>query len=206
MSYTETLRGNVSGVPRRNIIDALTGSGNKKSVLSVAEQKTAKKRKEEAKIMEKSLEVLCDRRDMLVDKLLRMNGTLREENVSIHLLQLHLESLRRCADDYERIYAEICAKVPRDEREEHKMDYAKFEELHNQLYICLNTKIEAIAPTTSQNQMIVPHPSVYVQQQVPQLHAPFPTFDANPENWYSFKSLFTSIMEKYTNETQDSSP
>ncbi|XP_065072518.1 uncharacterized protein LOC135696909 [Ochlerotatus camptorhynchus] len=201
MSHSETPRGNVSGVSRRNILDALTGSSSKNLLQSVADQKTAKKKKEENIIMEKNLEVLYDRRDMLVDKLLRMNETLRAENVNIHLLQLQLETLRRCADDYERINADICAMLPRDERAEQRIEYATFEELHNQLYICLNTKIDAVSSATSQNQVAVPQPPVYVQQQVPQLHAPFPTFDGNPENWYSFKSLFSSIMARYANET-----
>lgn len=196
MSDTETPRRTVREVTRRNILDALTGET---PVLSIAAQKTAKKQKEEQCKMEKNLEVLYERRDMLLDKLLRMNESIRKENVSTHLLRLHLETLRRTADEYDKNYADISALLSKDDRVDLRKEYVTFEELHNQLYVCLQMKIGSIATEANQNQVAV-QPPVYVPQ-APQLHAPFPTFDGNPENWYSFKNLFTSLMSRYPNET-----
>ncbi|XP_055603895.1 uncharacterized protein LOC129752127 [Uranotaenia lowii] len=193
MSESETPhRANPGKVPR-NILP------------SVAEQKTAQALRDQQRKMTRELTILLDRRELIYEKLLRINDSLKPEPVSIHLLKLHLETLRKCVEDFDQVHMEIVANKPRDEREEQKEEYLRFETLHNQLYVALQTKIDCLTPalpsTSSEMARPVPPQHVYVQAAAPQLHAPFPVFDGNPENWFSFKSLFRSIMQRYANET-----
>ncbi|XP_065080621.1 uncharacterized protein LOC135703355 [Ochlerotatus camptorhynchus] len=154
--------------------------------------------------MESNLEVLMDRRELIIDKFIRMKESLQGE-VNIHLLNLHLDTLRRCANEFDKIHAEISVLLPRNQRAAERKEYAVFEKIHNELYVDLQTMIAAaqeasnVRPGTSSNVSSFQQP-IIVQAPAPQLHAPFPTFDGTPENWYSFKSLFTSIMAKYPNE------
>ncbi|XP_055591539.1 uncharacterized protein LOC129743526 [Uranotaenia lowii] len=193
MSESETPhRANPGKVPR-NILP------------SVAEQKTAQALRDQQRKMAREMTILLDRRELIYEKLLRINDSLKPEPVSIHLLKLHLETLRKCVEDFDQVHMEIVANKPRDEREEQKEEYLRFETLHNQLYVALQTKIDCLTPalpsTSSEMARPVPPQHVYVQAAAPQLHAPFPVFDGNPENWFSFKSLFQSIMQRYANET-----
>lgn len=209
MSDSETPRGVLKTISKRNILEALTGSRSEEAppVPSVAEQKIAKQVLKKKKAMESKLEVLTDRRDLITEKLIRMKESLRE-GVSIHLLSLHLETLRRCADEFDKVHVEMSALLPKEQRTVIRQEYAVFEDIHNELYVDLQTRIaqaqEAgrVNPGTSHSLSIpgVQQP-IIVQAAAPQLHAPFPTFDGTPENWYSFKSLFNSIMAKYQNET-----
>ncbi|XP_053681617.1 aminopeptidase N-like [Sabethes cyaneus] len=176
---------------------------------TIAEQKAVQDAIEKRRKMQNSLDALVDRRDLLLDKVLRINESLQAENISIHLLRLHLETLRRCADDYEKNYSEMSTFLPKEGRAEERKEYAAFEKLHDQVYVELQARISQTELTTklleTQNPSVIPSstapPPVFVQTSVPHLQAPFPTFNGNPENWYSFKSLFQSIMARYVNES-----
>lgn len=191
-------------IPRRNILSALTGDDDRNQVPTIAQQKIAKQAAEQRRIMEQKLEPLSDRRNLLIEKLLRINESVKQDDVNIHLLRLHLDTLRRCSDEYEKIHSEMSVIIPKENREEHRQEYVKFERMHDQLYVVVQTKIakfgEAEAKPPSAVVPAVPQP-VYVQAPAPQLHAPFPRFNGDPVNWYSFKSLFQSIMSKYPQET-----
>lgn len=80
MSDSETPRGVLKTISKRNILEALTGSRSEEAppVPSVAEQKIAKQVLEKKKAMESKLEVLTDRRDLITEKLIRMKESLRE--------------------------------------------------------------------------------------------------------------------------------
>nr|XP_029729928.1 uncharacterized protein LOC115267196 [Aedes albopictus] len=203
MSESETPRV-VVPIPRRNILSALTGDDDRNQVPTIAQQKIAKQAAEQRRIMEQKLEPLSDRRNLLIEKLLRINESVKQDDVNIHLLRLHLDTLRRCSDEYEKIHSEMSVIIPKENREEHRQEYVKFERMHDQLYVVVQTKIakfgEAEAKPPSAVFPAVPQP-VYVQAPAPQLHAPFPRFNGDPVNWYSFKSLFQSIMSKYPQET-----
>lgn len=210
MSDNETPRGVLKGVSKKNLLEALTESRseNVPPVPSVADQKIAKQVFEQKKMMESKLEMLTDRRDLITEKLIRMKESLRGEGVSIHLLNLHFETLRRCADEFDRIHSEISALLPKEQRTVVRQEYAVFEDIHNELYVDLQTRIartqEACRVTSgTSSSLSIPgfQQPIVVQAAAPQLHAPFPKFDGTPENWYSFKSLFKSIMAKYPNET-----
>ncbi|XP_055604882.1 uncharacterized protein LOC129753104 [Uranotaenia lowii] len=194
MSESETPRREIPGgkVPR-NILP------------SIAEQKTAQDLRDQQRKMARELSCLLDRRELIFGKLLRIQDSLNLETVNIHLLKLHLEVLRKCEEEFDKVHLEIVAITPRDERDEEKDEYLRFEALHNQLYVELQTKINRLTPalpsTSDEMARPVPPQHVYVQAAAPQLHAPFPVYDGNPENWFSFKSLFQSIMQRYANET-----
>lgn len=213
MSESETPRGPSSKVQRRNILDALTGSQNSDEetadrIPTVAQQKAAQQELLARRRMAQSLEILGDRQALLIDKLLRMRDTLQEEDISIHLLKLHVETLRRTADEFEKVYAEMSALLTKEQREAMRVEYGKFEAIHNEVYVALQTRIDHVEQQTKlqvyQN-VAAPQASsqapVYVQAPAPHLQAPFPTFNGTLENWFSFKSLFQSIMARYTNET-----
>nr|XP_029721528.1 uncharacterized protein LOC115262781 [Aedes albopictus] len=142
MSDSETPRGVLKTISKRNILEALTGSRSEEAppVPSVAEQKIAKQVLEKKKAMESKLEVLTDRRDLITEKLIRMKESLRE-GVSIHLLSLHLETLRRCADEFDKVHVEMSALLPKEQRTVIRQEYAVFEDIHNELYVDLQTRI-----------------------------------------------------------------
>ncbi|XP_062541109.1 uncharacterized protein LOC134209144 [Armigeres subalbatus] len=102
----------------------------------------------------------------------------------------------------------MSALLPKEQRTGIRQEYAAFEEIHNELYVDLQTRVAQAQDARRVNQgtsnsLSIPgiQQPIVVQAAAPQLHAPFPTFDGTPENWYSFKSLFKSIMAKYPNET-----
>lgn len=212
MSESDTPRGPSSKVKRRNILDALAGSQNSEEdegdrIPTIAQQKVAQQELNTRRRMMQSLEILGDRQALLTDKLLRMRETLRED-ISIHLLKLHVETLRRKADDFEKVYSEMAALLTKDQREAMHEEYAKFEKMHNEVYVILQTRIEQAQQQLKLEEFRnIPTPQtssqapVYVQAPALHLQAPFPTFNGTLENWYSFKSLFQSIMARYTNET-----
>lgn len=197
-------------IPRRKILDALSGSRSS-AVKTVAQQKAEKQVQENQRVMAATLEALVDRRDLLVDKLMRMNEALDAESVSTHLLKLYEDSLRRSADEFERTFAEISRLLPKEERAVQRRDYTSFEQLHNQVYVKLQERIEQASlsrklveiPIASTAAAATAPQPVYIQTPapVPHLQAPFPTFNGNPESWYSFKNLFQSIMSRYEHES-----
>ncbi|XP_058827840.1 uncharacterized protein LOC131687763 [Topomyia yanbarensis] len=178
---------------------------------TVAQQKAAQQALISKRIMAQNLEILVDRQELLTDKLLRMRETLQEENISVHLLKLHVQTLRRTADEFEKVYSEMVSLVTKEQRDALRLEYANFETIHNDVYVTLQTRIDQVqqqlkvqelqhVPVSlpSSQAQIAP---VYVQSPAPHLQAPFPTFNGTLDNWYSFKSLFQSIMAKYTNES-----
>ncbi|XP_062557296.1 uncharacterized protein LOC134222169 [Armigeres subalbatus] len=213
MSDSETPRRPLSSVQRRNILDALIGSHSREDeeiqlFPTIAQQKQAQQALNTKRRMAQSLEILSDRQALLTEKLLRMNAALQEEGISVHLL--HVETLRRASDEFEKVYSEMVSLLPREQRNELRVEYSNFEELHNEIYVKLQTRIDQVQQLKVQelqNVPVAPLPQqaqvapVYVQAPVPHLQAPFPTFNGTLENWYSFKSLFQSIMARYINET-----
>ncbi|XP_055527617.1 uncharacterized protein LOC129720196 [Wyeomyia smithii] len=211
MSHFETPLSTSAQITRRNILESLSGSASKTSntVPTIAQQKAAQKAAEKHRKMQNNLQILSDRRDLLLDKILRINESLQIENISIHLLRLHLETLRRCAADYEKNYCEMAVLLPKEDRAAEHKEYETFEKLHNEVYVELRGRIAQAELTTklleTQNvapaNVVAPSNPVYVQTSTPHLQAPFPTFNGDLESWYSFKSLFQSLMARYANES-----
>ncbi|XP_053686219.1 uncharacterized protein LOC128735755 [Sabethes cyaneus] len=140
----------------------------------------------------------------------RIREGLRQEDVSIHWLNLQIETLRRCNDDMHSTYLQICELVPREQRDEYKNEYVRAEELYDTLVVLIQAKIakwnadeeekrrgrmNALAPAFVSQQPVV------VNNSTPHLQVPLLTFDGNLENWYSFKCMFQTIMDRYPNES-----
>ncbi|XP_038122227.1 uncharacterized protein LOC119770791 [Culex quinquefasciatus] len=171
MSDQQTPTGVSSEITRRNILDALTGS--KGSVVkTVAQQKVEQEAQQKKRRMEKNLEALEDRRDMLVEKLERMKGSLEEVTVSVHLLKLYEETLRRSADDYDKNYSDIIVLLPKERRAEQRGKYAAFEKLHSTVYEKLQARIAESELTTKLLELpkapaaaVAPPQPVYIKPQ-----------------------------------------
>ncbi|XP_058817812.1 uncharacterized protein LOC131681118 [Topomyia yanbarensis] len=156
--------------------------------------------------MAQQLERVLDRRDMITQKYLRTRQGL-SENVSIHWLNLQLETIRKCNEQSEIIYNEICELIPRAQRAAHTEEYFRCEEMYNSLYITIQTAISRLKDADNRVKLdanaVSPDPQrpIVVSSSAPHLQVPLPTFDGNLENWYSFKCMFQTIMNRYPNES-----
>ncbi|XP_058446018.1 uncharacterized protein LOC131427111 [Malaya genurostris] len=156
--------------------------------------------------MAQRLENVVDRRDLLIQKLLRIHEGVNENNVNVHWLNLQLETIRRCNEDSEKIYLEICNLTPRDHRDEHTAEYLRCEELFSSLYVSIQTKLEEKKNAEANQARMTTNvaslnPAIVANSSAPHLQVPLPTFDGNLENWYSFKCMFQTIMRRYPNES-----
>lgn len=193
-------------ITSKNLLDALNEESTSYEPIEV--QKLSKTRAQKKKAMAQRLEKAIDRRDMAKEKMIRIHEGMTKPDKNIHWLNLQLENLRRCYDEVEKTYLEICDVVPRDQREDFKVQNIQIEEMYDQLYVNIQSeisewkareergKLSALAPAFNPPQQPAP-----VNNLPPHLHVPLPTFDGNLENWYSFKCMFQTIMGRYPNES-----
>ncbi|XP_058817243.1 uncharacterized protein LOC131680544 [Topomyia yanbarensis] len=141
-------------------------------------------------------------------KLLRIREGVKDDDVNVHWLKLQLETIRRCNEDSEKIYLEICNITPREQRDEHTAEYYRCEELFNSLYITIQTKLDEWKNAEANQALLSvnaapfhPQPPMAVNSSAPHLQVPLPTFDGNLENWYAFKCMFQTTMRRYPNES-----
>ncbi|XP_062713663.1 uncharacterized protein LOC134290521 [Aedes albopictus] len=205
MSEEQTPQASRNITPK-NLLDALIGEPTSYEPIKV--QKLLKTRAQVKKAMAQRLEKAVDRRDMAKEKMLRIHAGMNQPDKNIHWLNLQLENLRRCYDEVERSYLEICDAVPRDQREDFKLQNIQIEEMYDHLYVNIQSgiaewkareeqsKLNALAPAYNP-----PQQPTAVSNMPPHLHVPLPTFDGNLENWYSFKCMFQTIMGRYPNES-----
>ncbi|XP_058456473.1 uncharacterized protein LOC131433883 [Malaya genurostris] len=205
--YTTPLQ-RTSVLTRRNLLEALTGSGVQvsKQEFSIAQQKNEQKAKMEQQKLDKLLDTLTDRRDLIMEKMMRIQASLAQETVhSIYYLNLQQETIRRCYDDYEKVHSEICGLVQKDMKDDLRVEYLNFERLHEKLYVNVQTLIAGVQRMElAPNMQNVGESNVSRPQAVnavPHLQVPLPTFDGKLENWYSFKCMFQTIMNRYPSES-----
>lgn len=224
----ETPRTGTGVISRRNLLAALTGSdvalsggqqslvgnfqlqqaSNLKLTLSVADQKRAQERKMEQHRLDKLMENLIDRRDLINDKMLRIQDSLSAPTeFNIHYLNLQLESIRRCYSEFDSIHTQMCDIAKREDKADLRSEYLNFEQLHEILYVKIQTLIaniqqgvpgRALASNTNTSDTLS---RLQIASTVPHLQVPLPTFDGKLENWYSFKCMFQTIMNRYPNES-----
>ncbi|XP_065095607.1 uncharacterized protein LOC135717444 [Ochlerotatus camptorhynchus] len=164
--------------------------------------------------MEQNLDRLLDRRDLLKVKLFQIAEELEEESNlesnNIHWLNLQMENIRRCYDDNEKIHFEICDIVAREHRKEYTEEYFRYNKYHNKLFVKIQTAISKLKNDEDKAKQeaqklpvasLVPQQPIVVNAAAPHLQVPLPTFDGNLENWYSFKCMFQTIMDRYPNES-----
>ncbi|XP_039435934.2 uncharacterized protein LOC120417801 [Culex pipiens pallens] len=119
----------------------------------------------------------------------------------MHFLQIQMDIVTRCYDEYNTFQNLIHALPLSDNlRTEHEEKYVEFESLYTDTAVRLSTLIErATKPVPAP----VPNASAVVLRQaerlnLPALQVPLPTFDGSYE--YSFKAMFTTIMNRYQHE------
>lgn len=173
---------------------------------SVQKQKQEQVNKE----MAKKLDRILDHRDLAKERMLRIRESLKQDVLNIHWLKLQLETLRQCNDELQKTYIEICDIVPREQRDEHKQNHFRCEELHNELFVYIQTEVAKWNAAEEEKQrgrmsalapVFVPQQPVAVNNSMPHLQVPLPTFDGSLENWYSFKCMFKTIMNRYPHES-----
>ncbi|XP_058456726.1 uncharacterized protein LOC131434098 [Malaya genurostris] len=174
---------------------------------TVATQKAEQAKKLEKRRMAQHLEKLVDRRDLVMQKFYRIREGLKAQNMNVHWLNLQLETIRKCNEESEKVYAEICGLTSREQREEHMREYLRCEDMYSALYVDIQTKMSQRKEEANQVKLdanAIPfHPQQpnAVNASGPHLQVPLPTFDGNLENWYSFKCMFRTIMSRYPNES-----
>ncbi|XP_038120466.1 uncharacterized protein LOC119770154 [Culex quinquefasciatus] len=114
-----------------------------------------------------------------------------------------MDIVTRCYDEYNTFQNLIHALPLSDNlRTEHEEKYVEFESLYTDTAVRLSTLIErATKPVPAP----VPNASAVALRQaerlnLPALQVPLPTFDGSYEKWYSFKAMFTTIMNRYQHE------
>lgn len=215
-------------VTRKNLLAALTGSGADRedavttvekavqfpepllpagsAVLSIAEQKELDRLKKEREKMERNLENLSDRVDTIKQKLFRMKEALGTMD-NVHYLNLQLQTLQRCNEEFDTLHSEIVALVKKEDKVKWNQEYLNFEALHGELYVNVQTKIANLQKADSNRALTLNAsaseflPRTQVVQNVPHLNVPLPSFDGAPENWYAFKCMFQTVMGRYPNES-----
>ncbi|XP_055618639.1 uncharacterized protein LOC129763518 [Toxorhynchites rutilus septentrionalis] len=171
--------------------------------------------------MEEQMKVLVHQRGAVKGKLTRVKSALRhsfeEPNpniMNIHFLQLHQKTVEHCYREYNDFQNKIYELPLSDERRAEQIEkYVEFESLYNDMVIQLSmlmgqatktavtTEAPLLASTSADvyqkpiQQFVVP-----AQPYLPPLQVPLPTFDGSYEKWYSFKSMFTTVMDRYQQE------
>lgn len=182
-----------------------------KKLSSVEEQKLQQKKKEETRIMDDQLKVYVHQRGAVKGKLTRVRNALQHSEddpnpniANVHFLRAHLRTVETCYSEFNDLQNKIYALPLSDERRSEQEDkYIEFESLHTDLNIRINILLEnATKPDVTQLPAPGGAPTIAtpVQTYLPPLQAPLPTFDGSYDKWFSFKSMFTTIMNRYKHE------
>lgn len=161
--------------------------------------------------MDDQLKGLVNQRAAVHGKLARVRTALRNsvdqpnQNIgNIHFLQLHQKTVENCYHECTAIQNQIHALPLSEEKQEEQTEsYIEFESLYNYVSIQLCTLIEAVQeakvaavpPMGLQN--VAGQPPIPMHPYLPPLQVPLPTFDGSYEKWYSFKAMFTTVMNRY---------
>lgn len=192
------------------MLAAVNAAGQRRQdpTLSVAHQKQVERDKREKAEMDRAIENMVDRQDLIIEKLLRIQDSIKTEAANnVHYLHLQLQTIQRAYDEFDSVHNELLALLPREKRGESKQKYLNFEVLHGQLYVDVQTMIanqqkpmaSEVLPQNANASGLQPRPQVV--NSVPHLQVPLPTFDGKLENWYAFKSMFHTVMNRYPNES-----
>ncbi|XP_052563020.1 uncharacterized protein LOC120423482 [Culex pipiens pallens] len=159
--------------------------------------------------MEEKLKALIQQRGAVKGKLTRVKtaitqrvGELNPNLRKVNFLKLHLETVKTCYTEFNTFQNEIYALgLSEKQKEEHENKYEEFELLHNLLVVELNDLLDEVSkPVVNAALVSVPAANVALPNYLPPLSVPLPKFDGTYATWYSFKSMFQTIMARYTNE------
>ncbi|XP_058816906.1 uncharacterized protein LOC131680205 [Topomyia yanbarensis] len=168
------------------------------------------------KTMQK-LKVMNIRLNSVRSKLMRVRSSL-ETSLEIpnpnlrckQFLQLQLKTIENAFADYNKLHQRVFeADVGDEVREDAEVEYVTFEQQYGELFIYIskliddNIKTEEDAARTAA--AVHPLPSILntteIAPHLPPLKVPLPTFDGTYENWFAFRSMFETIMKRYSTES-----
>ncbi|XP_049287301.1 uncharacterized protein LOC125765857 [Anopheles funestus] len=163
--------------------------------------------KKDSNKLDVQLKVLVKQREAVRRKLSRVSAALCDSdeqpntNVkNVRFLQLQEKALanvyNECNEVQNKIYEVTLSEADDEEQNDQYIEFEKvFNEVSLKLSMCLDSvpKMEAAAP-------VVPSILPQAQPYLPPLKVPLPTFDGSYEKWYSFKAMFTTVMNRYQQE------
>lgn len=77
--------------------------------------------------MERKLENLCDRLELIMEKVLRIKEALNQDAANnVHFLNLQLQTIQKSYEEYDSVYNETVSLVARDKKGEWKNDKLNF--------------------------------------------------------------------------------
>ncbi|XP_058456427.1 uncharacterized protein LOC131433839 [Malaya genurostris] len=181
---------------------------------SVSAQKVKKKAKEEMKKAMAAIKVMNSRMDSVRNKLMRVRSSLESSqdvpNPNLkckQFLQLQLKTIESAFAEYDQLHQRVFEADVEDEvREEAEEAYVRFEQQYGELFIYIskliddNIKMEEDAARTIQPLQSMQNRTSEVALHLPPLKVPLPTFDGTYENWFAFRSMFETIMQRYSSE------
>ncbi|XP_062704256.1 uncharacterized protein LOC134286630 [Aedes albopictus] len=195
-------------------VGAQSEDGDNQTNEPVSEQKKNQKKKEQVKKMNEELKVINIQMDALKRKLQRVQVAVAEDPempspnlASKHYLQLQLKTIEDTFADYndhqKRIYG---LNVGDDVHTAAEVKYIEFEQRYSELYVIITKLLDDISQR-EKLALMQPAPAASpaatpaVAMHLPPLKVPLPTFDGAYENWYAFKSMFETIMDRYQSES-----
>ncbi|XP_058456734.1 uncharacterized protein LOC131434106 [Malaya genurostris] len=181
---------------------------------SVSAQKVKKKAKEEMKKAMAAIKVMNSRMDSVRNKLMRVRSSLESSqdvpNPNLkckQFLQLQLKTIESAFAEYAQLHQRVFQADVEDEvREEAEEAYVRFEQQYGELFIYIskliddNIKMEEDAARTIQPLQSMQNRTSEVALHLPPLKVSLPTFDGTYENWFAFRSMFETIMQRYNSE------
>ncbi|XP_058456563.1 uncharacterized protein LOC131433960 [Malaya genurostris] len=176
-------------------------------IVPISQQKKNKRDKEARKKMAAEYKVLINQMNALSRKLMRVKTVLEADNDDPNqsldckqFLQLQLKVVESVNADYnvhqQRAHG---LDISDDDRSGLEELCIEFEQLYGELYIVLTKLFETSLKKEAHTVQPSAIPPVNVTH-LPPLKVPLPSFDGSYENWYAFKSMFVTIMSRYTSE------
>lgn len=163
--------------------------------------------------MEEQLKTLSHQRGAVKGKLTRVRSAIEHSEddpnpniMNLHFLRLHQKTVEQSYREYNEFQNMIHAlPLSEERRAEQEAKYVEFETMYANLAIRLSMLIEAATNQMEKKEVVVAATSSSMTpgstlSYLPPLQAPLPTFDGSYERWFSFKSMFTTIMNRYTHE------
>uniref|UniRef100_A0A182VTE1 DUF5641 domain-containing protein n=1 Tax=Anopheles minimus TaxID=112268 RepID=A0A182VTE1_9DIPT len=157
--------------------------------------------------MEAQLQALVKQREGVRNKLSRVCASLRDSdgqpnaNVkNVRFLQLQEKALANMYNECNEIQSKLYELSLSEEEDEKQNNlYIEFEKVFNEVSLELSMCFDAV-PKREATLPVAPSTLHDFSPYLPPLNVPLPTFDGSYEKWYSFKSMFTSVMNRYKHE------
>lgn len=150
---------------------------------------------------DEDIDALIHLREMAQAKVARIKSVLpNAESEEIHLtlpqVKMYTKKLEAAYTEFTTNHQRIVENIAASKRKKHDQCYLRFEELHDEVSIALETIFEEIskpAVASPPSQTIVNQQPLIVQQPLPRV---IPTFDGKYEHWERFKIMFRDVVDQ----------